>query len=443
MNTDLREVEEIFLAALDHTPETRSAFLRTRCGNDQLLTQEVASMLRAHTEAGEFLETPAFETNASLILAAGLELEVGEALDSYRILSLLGEGGMGEVYLAEDTDLGRKVAIKLIKRGMAGADIVRHLRREARILAGLSHPNIARLYGAAVTPQGVPYFIMEYVDGERLDDYCNKRNLPTNERLELFRKVCSAVAYAHQHLVVHRDLKPANIRVTAEGEPKLLDFGIAKVLETETTQPAAHTQTLGVAMTPDYASPEQVSGGIITTVSDVYSLGVLLYELTTGQKPYRITSRRPDEVSRVIAEEQPKRPSAATANNQRSLRGDLDNIILMALRKEPSRRYPSVANFSEDLRCHLAGLPVAAQKDTWRYRSAKFIRRNRLAVAAAALIGLILLAGIVITAWEAEATRKEKAKAQSISAFLEQMISYSTPYLDSARTHGHASSMIE
>lgn len=443
MNTDLHEVEEIFLAALEHKPETRTAFLRTRCSDDPLLMQEVASMLRAHAEAGEFLETPAFETNATLFLAAGLELKTGEALGSYRILSLLGEGGMGEVYLAEDTELGRKVAIKLIKRGLGGTDIVRHLRHEARILAGLSHPNIARLYGAAVTAQGVPYFIMEYIEGECLDDYCSKQNLTTTQRLELFRKVCSAVAYAHQHLVVHRDLKPANIRVTVEGEPKLLDFGIAKVLESETTQTSAQTQTLASAMTPEYASPEQVSGEIITTASDVYSLGVVLYELTTGEKPYRLIRRQPHDIARAVTEEEPVRPSKATLNNSRRLDRELDNIILMALRKEPARRYGSVWQLSDDIRRYLMGLPVAARKDTWTYRSAKFIRRHRVGVATACLVVFTLLLGIIATAWQARVARQEKAKAQTINAFLEQMLSYANPYLDTSRTNGRTTSMKE
>jgi eukaryotic-like serine/threonine-protein kinase len=273
-----------------------------------------------------------------------------------------------------------------------------------------------------LTANGLPYFVMEYVDGVRLDDYCRQNRLSISQRLELFRKICAAVSYAHQHLIIHRDIKPANIRVTGNGEPKLLDFGIAKLIDPATSTIGEPTQTFQAVMTPEYASPEQARGETMTTASDVYSLGVVLYELLTGQKPYRLDKRSPAAVVRVITEQQPTRPSTVVASASSRwfvgwkpmppLRGDLDNIVLKALRKEPERRYSSVAQFSEDIRRHLDGLPVIARKDTIGYRSAKFINRHRIGVAAAALVVLSLVAGIIATAWEAHNANQERALAE-------------------------------
>ncbi|HWY50977.1 MAG TPA: protein kinase [Chthoniobacterales bacterium] len=348
------------------------------------------------------------------------ELTAGEQLGDYKIISLIGEGGMGQVYLAEDTKLGRKVAIKLLKLGLGTGSFIRHFHQEERILAGLTHPNIAQLYGGDVSSKGLPYFAMEYVDGARLDDYCRDHRLSIADRLKLFRKICSAVSYAHHRLVIHRDLKPANIRVTVEGEPKLLDFGIAKLLD-PTTSEMDQTMTFAAVMTPDYASPEQVRGETMTTASDVYSLGVVLYELLTGQKPYKIDNRTPVNVARAITEQEPARPSTAIAKisdsqseirNPKLLRGDLDNIVLKALRKEPERRYASVDEFSEDIRRYLEGRPVIARKDTLGYRTSKFVARNKIAVAAAVLIILSLIGGIVTTGWEAHRANQQRARAE-------------------------------
>src|SRR5438270_1064544 len=412
-------IAEIVERALDAEVGERGPLLVELCGDDQELFVEVASLLHFQEKARDFIEKPAVETAAELLADERTGLRTGDTLDDYKIISLLGEGGVGEVYLAEDTKSGRKVAIKLLKLGFGTTNIIRRFHEQERILAGLTHPNIAQLYGGAVSPNGLPYFVMEYVEGKRLDDYCRDQRLSIRERLELFRKICAAVSYAHQHLVIHRDLKPANIRVTSEGEPKLLDFGIAKLVDPATASIEV-AMTFAAVMTSDYASPEQVRGENITTTSDVYSLGVVLYELLTEQKPYKIDNRTPTAVARAITDQQPTRPSTAVARrdgssnlqipNPKSLSGDLDNIVMMALRKEPARRYSSVTQLSEDVRRHLEGRTVIARKDTLGYRSAKFVSRHRLGVAAAILILLSLIGGIVGTAWQARKTRIEKAR---------------------------------
>lgn len=433
------QVAELFKSALDHEEGEWTAFLERACPDDFSLRAEVQSLLAHHRTQSPLLETPAIHLSAESF--AGEETSrVGEVIGDYEILSLIGSGGMGEVYLARDRKLERKVALKLIA-GFGGRSLIRQLHREERILAALSHPYIARLYGSALTADGAPCFIMEYIEGERLDDYCNRNCLTIPKRLDLFRKVCAAVAYAHQHLIIHRDLKPANIRVTPEGEPKLLDFGIAKLLDADGSQSIELTMTLAPVMTPDYASPEQVRGETMTTASDVYTLGVVLYELLTGAKPYRLTSRRQEEITRAITEQEPKRPSSVITDipqsafrNPHSLKGDLDNIMLKAIRKEPERRYVSVAQFSEDIRRSLEGLPVFARKDTWSYRASKFVSRNKAAMAAAALVFLAIMAGLTISVWQAriaarerDEARQETAKADQLNKFLQNILSAASP----------------
>lgn len=416
-------VAEIVENALEVETESRAAFVVDVCGGDTELRVEVESLLRFQQKARDFIEAPAYEQNADLLATGGGELESGQFLGDYKIVSLLAEGGMGEVYLAEDTKLQRTVAIKLVKQGLGTASILRHFRNEEKILAGLNHPNIARLYGAGVTQNGLPYFVMEYVEGPRLDHYCQEKRLSIPERLALFQKVCGAVTYAHQRLVIHRDIKPANIRVTGEGEPKLLDFGIAKILDPAISVRVEQTMTFLGVMTPEYASPEQVHGENMTTASDVYSLGVVLFELLTEQRPYQITSRRPDQIARAITEQEPARPSAAVARGDggsksqvpspKMLRGDLDNIVLKAMRKEPQRRYASVEQLSGDIRRHLTNLPVIARPDTRSYRAAKFVQRNRVWVAMAAVIFLTLTGGIIATLWQAHVARKQRELARA------------------------------
>ena len=446
MDTERTErVADIVEQVLESSPETRSKLLASLRREDPDVCREAEALLRFEEEATDFIEAPAYIACADFLASEDGELKVGELLNEYKMLSFLGEGGMGEVYLAEDMERGRKVALKMV-RGVPGrSNLIRHFRQEERILAQLNHPNIAQLYSTALTPSQVPYLVMEYVEGEPLDTYCERKQLSIRDRLDLFRKVCAAVAYAHRHLVIHRDLKPANIRVTPEGEPKLLDFGIAKLLDDSAppAQLAGQTMTLAAAMTPDYASPEQIRGEPMTTASDVYSLGIVLYQLLTNQKPYRIKGRRLDEISRVILEQEATRPSTALRRAARTrmetrkaelLQGDLDNIVLMALRKEPGRRYSSAAELGEDIRRYLIGWPVIAHKDTLTYRTSKFVTRHRLGVAVAAAVALAVISSLVVAVWEANrATRerdlaqKEKVKAQEINKFLQSILSAASP----------------
>ena len=454
MNSTQR-VAEIVKSALEHAPGEWPAFLEAACTGDEKLRAEVESLLQFQKEADDFIEKPALHIAAESFVRQGA-YRIGQIIGDYEILSLIGTGGMGEVFLAQDRALQRRVALKLVRGGMDSDDIVRRFKREEFLLASLNHPNIAQLYGSGISAEGVPFFAMEFVEGTRVDHYCMEQRLSIPARLELFRKICGAIHYAHQHLVVHRDIKPSNIVVTTEGEPKLLDFGIAKLLNPDPSLAFARTLTEMKALTPEYASPEQVKGESVTTATDIYSLGVVLYELLTGQRPYRLKTTRLDELSRVICEEEPTKPSTAIARgdgrskfqtqNPKSLRGDLDNIVLMAMRKEPARRYSSVAQFSEDIRRHLEGLPVRARKDTWPYRSGKFIQRHKVGVAAAALITLTLIGGIIATFWQAkrataqarladeqarfaaherDRARVEAAKAARINEFLQQMLSFS------------------
>jgi eukaryotic-like serine/threonine-protein kinase len=444
---------ELVKAAVEHGPDGWPAFLDEACRLDPAMRAKADALLSHHDHARRFIEKPAVGLVADTLFREGVR-DVNEAIGNYEILSLIGSGGMGDVYLARDQRLQRKVALKIVRRGLYGSDLTRRFQREEQILASLNHPNIARLYGGAVTAEGAPYFIMEYVDGTRLDDYCRQNQISIRERLALFRKVCGAVAYAHQHLVIHRDIKPGNIRVTGDGEPMLLDFGIAKLLDPATSLGGEETVTAAGAMTPEYASPEQVRGEAMATTSDVYSLGVVLYKLLTGKSPYRTKTNRPEELARAITEQEPTSPSIALRRSEsthrfvvhdesRLLRGDLDNIVLKAMRKEPHRRYQSAAEFSEDIRRHLVGLPVIARKDTWSYRAAKFVGRNRIAVGAAALVLIALIGGTVATAWEARATRQEKARAESINSFLEQLLNYSNPQVTVAGDTSHPTTVTE
>src|ERR1051326_1765407 len=426
-------VFELFSVAGELAADQRESFLVRESAGRPTVLAEVKELLRANerVEGDGFMQQPAIEQQAREN-ANGLPPEdrAGQVAGRYRFLNLIGEGGMGEVYRAEDTELGRPVAIKLIRSALKTKEILRRFDIERQILAQLNHDHIARLFDVGTTADGVPFLAIEYVDGRPIDNYCRDQAIGLRERLKLFRSVCSAVQYAHQHLIVHRDLKPSNVLVTNDGQAKLLDFGIAKLLDASTETQA--TATLLRVMTPDYASPEQVKGDAVTTATDVYALGVMLYELLTGALPYKIHKRTTDEIVKAICEQEPTKPSSVVSGqlsvvgkseppavaggsairNPKSLRGDLDNIILKALRKEPASRYQSVSDFSEDIRRFIDNEPITARRDTFMYRASKFIQRNKVSATVAAAAVLILILGGVATAWEAHRARVQRSIAE-------------------------------
>jgi eukaryotic-like serine/threonine-protein kinase len=413
-------VKQITSNALERPDSDRLPWLAEACAGDEPLRREVESLLSAHARAGDFLETPAIvaggaaEAVAMATLQGSMPAVAGRPIGAYRIIRELGQGGMAVVYLAERADAAfeKQVAIKIVRGGPASTSLIQRFFEERRILATLDHPNIARLLDGGTTEDGLPYVVMECVEGIPLDAYCEARALSLGPRLALFREVCAAVQYAHQRLVIHRDLKAGNILVTADGTPKLLDFGIAKLLEPDLA-PGDETRTGYRALTLEAASPEQVRGQPMAVTSDVYSLGVLLYRLLTGQSPYGSKRRTDADLTRAICEEVPVRPSvAAPIERRRPLRGELDSIVLKALRKEPERRYASVQDLSEDVRRHLGGLPVSARKDTVGYRASRFIRRHPWGIVSAALVFITLISATVITARQARIAERERVNAE-------------------------------
>ncbi|HEY6806414.1 MAG TPA: serine/threonine-protein kinase [Pyrinomonadaceae bacterium] len=453
-----QQIITILAPVLESPAEERASLLERLCGEQIELREEVAALVAAFEKDSKLMENPLSDGETLIRHPVNNPIE-GQLIGPYKIIRELGRGGMGAVYLAirSDDQYRKRVAIKLIKRGLDTEEILNRFRHERQILASLDHPNIARLLHGDTTADGLSYFVMEYVEGMPVDSYCDTKKLSTATRLELFRKVCAAVHYAHQNLVVHRDLKPSNILVTDQGEPKLLDFGIAKLLNPELYgQTMAPTEIAVRLMTPDYASPEQVRGGKITTASDVYSLGVLLYELLTGHRPYHLRGTERVEIERVICEESPAKPSTVINRREdmidnegstrtltpesvsrtregepdklrRRLEGDLDNIVLMAMRKEPERRYLSVGHFAEDIRRHLAGLPVSARKDTFGYRAGKFVKRNKVGVAIAAAFAVLLAVSAVFIIQQSARAARERDKAERVSAFLVDLFKVSDP----------------
>lgn len=418
-NPEWSKIKEIFFQTLDLPADKREQFLANQ---DEFLRSEVLDLISSHEKAKEFIaETAVFE------FGLNEDQMIGKKIDDYNILEEIGAGGMGKVYLATRKGFEQRFALKLIKRGMDTEAVLNRFISERQILSRLEHPNIARLLDVGSTKDDLPYFVMEYVEGEPITKFCNSENLSTNERLEIFQKICSAVIYAHQNLIVHRDLKPSNILVTDDRTPKLLDFGIAKLLKTEDYE---ETATQARVFTPEYASPEQLNGKPITTATDVYSLGVVLYELLSGQRPFTSTGKSHQQIVNLILTQEPILPSSVvnrsplvvvnnTSENKeqktkdngrgtKSLKGDLANIILKSLRKEPERRYNSVLEFSEDIRRYLVGLPVTATADTVFYRFSKFVGRNKIGTAVACFV-LMLTA---LSIWQGIVANQERKKAE-------------------------------
>ncbi len=439
-----QQVEDLFAAAIALPIAKRERFVMDAAGADTALAREVLELVTADSEAGDLgLEaTPRPDASA------------GDRVGSYRLVRLLGVGGMGTVWLAERDDdvYDAQVAIKLIKRGMESAETLRRFKQERELLASLEHPNIARILDGGVTADGRPYMVMEYVAGQTIDVFCRDRSLGVRARLELFFAVCQAVQHAHNNLVVHRDLKPSNILVNEAGEPKLLDFGIAKLLDPG--QGPDETIAVHRVLSPRYASPEQVRGDIITTASDVYSLGLVLYEILTGESPYPTGEDSVQAVQRHVLEHEPLRPSVAVVTRntrrklpknqvrtlQRRLSGDVDTIILKALQKGPERRYSSVDGLAADIRRHLDGLPVLARADSLGYRTIRFIQRNALAVGAAMVIGVVLAAATVTSSslfFRARQAQQdaaaERVVAERVSGFLQDMLSSIDPQIARGR----------
>lgn len=440
-----QRLDALFEAALDRPSSERRAFLERECADDPGLLAEVEAMLAA--DVGEE-DVTTLDALGQIVHAGAVE--VGQDLEDansphvmlgpYRIVREVGRGGLATVYLAErdDAQFSMRVAIKLVRRGLDTEDLLERLRLERQILASLEHPNIARLLDGGTAPDGQPYFVMELIEGERIDVHCDAEGLDLRQRLELFRQVCDAVHYAHQKLVLHRDLKPSNVMVTTSGTPKLLDFGIAKVLDPSQGPDAGVDKAPGAVaegpavdfptltgpgmrlLTPEFASPEQVLGEPLSTASDVYSLGVMLHLLVTGEPPYRFDRHRPRDIERVVLETDPKRPSSVVGDDQRQVLGwpmrsagdDLDLIILQALRKEPHLRYDSAAQLADDLERYLDNRPVSACKDTYSYRVGKFVRRHRGLVASVAAVLVTLVVAVVSTTWQASVARQAQRVAE-------------------------------
>lgn len=425
---------DLFVRVLALAAADRPAWLDVHCADPALRT-EVESLLAANDEAGEFLQTPVVDTDRIVFGEPDEDLS-GRRLGPFRLESVLGRGGASTVYLAQrvEGDFDQTLAVKVIRRGMESHSLQQRFGAERKLLASLEHPGIARLIDGGVTPEGHSFLAMEYVDGLPIDRYCDENDLELDARLKLFQLVCAAVQHAHGRLIVHRDLKPSNILVNRAGRVKLLDFGIARLLDPG-DEDAFHdglTVTMQRMLTPRYASPEQVRGETVTTATDIYSLGVLLYELLCGRPPYRLSGSYTPAVEKTICHTEPERPSAVAGLDKplgRRLAGDLDNIVLRAMRKEPGRRYISAERFAEDIQRHLQGLPVRARPDTFSYRTGKFLRRNLVAVVAAAAVVTALAGATAVSTrmyFESERARQEaetqRRTAAHTSKFLQEML---------------------
>jgi serine/threonine protein kinase len=425
-----KRLDELFHAALVLEGTAREEFLAQACGANRDLFGEVWSLISSFDADRSFLEQSAFGAGAKLVVENGGSEMLGRRIGAHKIISELGRGGMGTVYLAlrDDEEFQQRVAVKIVRNAIASPSLIDRFRRERQILANLNHPNIARLLDGGTIGDGTPYLVMEYVRGLNVVEYAARNNLSVEERLKLFLKICGALEHAHTQGIIHRDIKPTNVFVTSEGEPKLLDFGIARVLQDSQGEPA-QTITRFNPFTPEYSSPEQTRGAGLGIASDIYSLGVLLYELLTKTHPFDFANRSPLEIAQIVCESEPERPSTAiyrrkdtVAENEfqsdesrvyetsRLLRGDLDNIILMAMRKEPSRRYRSAGEFSNDIQNYLLNLPVRARPNSTYYRASKFVKRNRAASMLSALLAVCCLIAPVISLCVIRAKTAEAAR---------------------------------
>ena len=450
-NKHWQKAKQIFSEALELEGEEREEFLRSQCEGQPGLYEEIMSLLRAH-ETQSPLDRPLTNIKSTLSFHPPSGQLQGKMIGPYRIIKSIGSGGMGTVFLAErdDEQFRQQVALKLIPGGITSQNQTQRFLAERQILASLSHRHIAKLLDGGITEQGLPWFAMEYINGVPIDRYCDQNRLSITQRLELFREVCGAVQYAHQKLVVHRDLKPSNILVKENGTVKLLDFGIAKILnpDEQAASGAPLTQTGLLPLTPAYASPEQVRGDAITTASDIYQLGVVLYELLSGCRPYEVTGRSPSEIEQIVCHNEPTRPSTAitkTPSNQKKndatgiqvsvarrtkpdqlkkrLKGDLDTIVLKALRKEPERRYESVEKLVSDIENYLTGNPVSAHPDSVIYRGKKFFERHTVGVLSAATIVLLLIGYAATITWHSQQTQAALLQAQQETERAEQALS--------------------
>lgn len=437
-----QKIKALFNQAVELDSAECELFLSDQSGVNTEILEEVKRLLTA--EKKNNFQLP-IANISDLWRDEEVENYIGKCIGNYEITCEIGRGGMGIVFevIRKTEDFSQVFALKLLKRGMDSETMLRRFRFERQILASLEHPNIARLFDGGMTDDGLPYFALEFVEGQPLDQYCDEKNLDISQRLHLFLQVCAAVSFAHSRLVVHRDLKPTNILVTSGGTVKLLDFGIAKILSPDGADAEMHTVTSLGMMTPQYASPEQIRGEIVSTATDIYSLGLILYEILTGIPAYKFPNKRPDEMARIICETEPLRPSSAvsgwnrgsvvgntinedqratgndqTANSKSAsqysklLKGDLDNIILKAISKEAGRRYSSAEQLSDDLRRYLEGLPISARPATVGYRAAKFVSRNRLAVASGSLASVGVLGGIAATVWQSFRANRQKQLAE-------------------------------
>jgi len=430
--TKWQHVQQLVHAALDLPQSERAAFLETVCGSNTELRREIGTLIVSYEQAGNFLED-AVEASACDAFRPGT-LRNGDRLGPYEITSVIGYGGMGAVYCAlrVDDQFRQQVAIKVLSGGWGPTpELVSRFRAERQILATLNHPNVARLLDGGMTLTGLPYLVMEYIEGASIDRFAKDRNLSIRGRLELFRQVCSAVQYAHRNLIVHRDIKPANVMVTDDGTPKLLDFGIAKLLNPESLgQTVALTRPADRLMTPEYASPEQIRGEPVNTASDIYALGVLLYELLAGKRPFETANLTFSNLEHLVCETTPERPSRVRPQNGKAAEpvpADLDNVVLKAMHRDPNCRYASAAELSDDVRRWLEGFPVNARPDTWDYRVRKFVSRHKIATAAAALFAVTTTALSIGLAVQATRAKREAETSNQVAAFLANLFEFSRP----------------